>query len=403
MNCMPEYAQSDDRPRRPRRILYAAGPGDVIGTYRHWNEQIEDPNEIVPTYSGQFFELCKRDGHRGWVISSHTRKESLQDANIRIDQRPKPSGISGLRYHWLQLRWTLRLTWDAVRLRADYAVISSGSCHWFALALLPLFRIRVIPCLHNALFSPRSSLSKSQHVELWLTGWFFRTIAWATLSCSREITRQVDQLARGRHGPITEFLPIYKRAYFADAGEPPGVPPFRVLFVGRMEPEKGVFELLEIARRLALSGDRDIEFDFCGTGSALSEIENRIKALGLNSQVRTHGHCGRERLQQMYSQCHIVVVPTTGAILEGFNQVVTEAVLVGRPVVTSEACPAIEYVEGAAIVVPTDDTEAYRRAIVSLRDDRKHYQLIRTHCAQVGEQFYDENNGWRAALARILE
>ena len=43
----------------PLRILYAAGPGDVIGTYRHWKEGRDDPSQIAITYSGQFYSLCK--------------------------------------------------------------------------------------------------------------------------------------------------------------------------------------------------------------------------------------------------------------------------------------------------------------------------------------------------------
>ena len=46
----------------PLRLLYAAGPGDVAATYRHWKDRVEDPSEIVPTYSGQFFDLVAAGG-----------------------------------------------------------------------------------------------------------------------------------------------------------------------------------------------------------------------------------------------------------------------------------------------------------------------------------------------------
>ena len=44
-------------PQRPLRIVYAAGPGDVVGTYRHWKEGRDDPSQVAITYSGQFYDL----------------------------------------------------------------------------------------------------------------------------------------------------------------------------------------------------------------------------------------------------------------------------------------------------------------------------------------------------------
>ena len=39
---------------KPLRILYAAGPGNVLGTYRHWRGGEDDPSQVAMTYSGQF-------------------------------------------------------------------------------------------------------------------------------------------------------------------------------------------------------------------------------------------------------------------------------------------------------------------------------------------------------------
>jgi glycogen(starch) synthase len=402
MNRMPPPTPPSAAATRPLRILYAAGPGDVAATYRHWKERVEDPSEIVPTYSGQFFDLCAADGHHALVVASHPRRESLDDGPIRIEHRPKPPGVGGWRYHLVQLRWAMRLSWDAIRFRANVAIISSGACHYFGLTLLPLFGVRVVPCIHNALYPAHRRLSRAQRLELWLTGRFFRHVAAALMSCSRAVTRQVDEITASRHGPIVEYLPIYKRAYFADGREPPERPPFHVLFVGRVEQDKGVFDLLEIARRFADARRTDIEFDLCGTGSALDELRAQADAAGLASRFRTHGHCARIKLQQMYAAAHVVIVPTTQSFVEGFNQVVTEAVLAGRPAVSSVVCPAVEYLDGAVVLVPPEDVDAYSKALLRLCDDPAHYAATRANGPAVSEQFYDPANGWRAAVERIL-
>jgi glycosyltransferase involved in cell wall biosynthesis len=389
------------RPARPLRILYAAGPGDVITTYRHWKDHVEDPAEIVPTYSGQFYELCERGGHSAFVISSHGRRDWVKDGRFRIVHRPKPADLGGIRYHLIQLRWALRLTWDALWWRANVAIVSAGACHWIGLLLLPLFRVRVVPCLHNALFVPNRESGRGQRLELRSASWFFRLGARAVLSCSHVVTRQLDAITGGRHGPVEQFLPVYRREYFTDFPPPEkNRRPFRVLYVGRIEADKGVYTLTELARRYAEAGRTDIEFDVCGSGSALEELRRRAEAFGFSERFRTYGHCGRDKLRAMYAAAHAVIVPTP--VTEGFNQVVTEAVLAGRPVVTSEACPAVEYLPGAVVLVPVENTDAYEHAVLRLCDEPKYDDTVRANCAAVSEPFYDPANGWKVAVERLL-
>lgn len=41
---------------RPLRILYVAGPGNVIGTYNHWVKGEDDPAQVSVTYSSLISE-----------------------------------------------------------------------------------------------------------------------------------------------------------------------------------------------------------------------------------------------------------------------------------------------------------------------------------------------------------
>ena len=40
-------ASCKSRTRSSLRVFYAAGPGDVIGTYRHWCEGRDDPHQVA--------------------------------------------------------------------------------------------------------------------------------------------------------------------------------------------------------------------------------------------------------------------------------------------------------------------------------------------------------------------
>src|SRR3954469_9280014 len=89
---------------RPLRIFYAAGPGDVIGTYRHWSAGRDDPSQVAVTYSAQFLDVCRALGAAGYVMSSHPQRGGIQDGPFRVEHRPIPftKGPAAL-YHLGQL------------------------------------------------------------------------------------------------------------------------------------------------------------------------------------------------------------------------------------------------------------------------------------------------------------
>lgn len=72
----------------PLRIVYAAGPGDVIGTYHHWAAGRDDPSQVAVTYSSQFYDFCRETPACGYVISSNKRKDRVEQENLIVEHRP---------------------------------------------------------------------------------------------------------------------------------------------------------------------------------------------------------------------------------------------------------------------------------------------------------------------------
>jgi glycogen synthase len=386
------------------RILYAAGPGDVIGTYRHWVAGRDDPSQVAVTYSGQFYSLCREIGAAGYVISYCPREEVLEDGAFVLEHRPVRFGKGpGLPYHVGQIWYGVRLTVSAMRFGADVVVVSGGA-HWFSLGLLPWLGVKVVPTLHCVLWRkgmpPRGVVGRLVNA---LTGRFFRRSTAGVLSLSQDISEQVAVLLKGVRKPVVGFLPTYRSESFAGVGRAADAPPFRVFFAGRIEVNKGVFDLLAIAARFAAEGRTDIEFDLCGIGSALGELRRRVLEMGLSERFRCHGHVEKAQMREMYSAAHCVIAPTTTDFIEGFNKTVAEGVLAGRPVITSSVCPALEYVREAVVEVPPNDVRAYGDAIVRLRDDAEFYRAKCEGCAAAQAQFYDVEKGWAAGVKRMLQ
>jgi glycosyltransferase involved in cell wall biosynthesis len=386
------------------RLMYAAGPGDIIGTFRHWREGRDDPGQVAMTYSGQFYNVCRDLGAHGFAIASHARREAVRDGQFRVEHRPIPFARSSpALYHLGQLFSAARMILCAILFRADALVICDGTCHWFPLRVLPWLGVRVIPTIH-CMFWPRSAPPPGRvkrflnrlDLPLW------QRSAGSVLSASSDITSQLEQMTQGAHAPTIQFLPTYRTGTFEIEAPPSERRPFCVLFAGRIEGYKGVFDLLEIARRFAQSGRTEIEFDLCGTGSAIEQLKARVKELELSECFRVHGHCDRQKMRQMFRRAHALIVPTTTDFAEGFNQVVVEGVLAGRPVITSSVCPALDYVREAIVEVPPDNVDAYQAAILRLLDDKSLYEQKRCACVALQPQFYDASRGWAAALREAL-
>ncbi len=393
----------------PLRIVYAAGPGDVAGTYGYWRDGQDDPTQVAMTCSGMFYDLCRANGDMGYVIASNRRPARIVNKTFLIEHRPiRFLQSAAVLYHLGQVWSGLRLLVSAVRYRADAAVVVEGSTHWFMLGLFRYFGIAVIPSLHCVLWPKFRQTGRKPN-------WVSRTIR--SLSCrffaktrsgilvmSSDIAAQVREVSDGKARNIVSFLPTYKASAF-DGIQPcdPEQRPFRVLFAGRVETNKGVFDLLNIAKRFAAAGRSEIEFDLCGTGGALESLKQQAAAAGVQARFRCHGHCERSTMREMYSKSHVVIVPTRTDFVEGFNQVIAEAVLAGRPVITSAVCPALEYVRGAAIEVAPDDENAYGDAILSLCDNPALLTEKLAACTKFREQFLDLGNAWNANLRLLLE
>ena len=394
-----------NRTPRPLRIVYAAGPGDVVGTYRHWKDGRDDPSQVAVTYSGQFYDLVRELAAEAYVISYCPREDRVVDGAFVVEHRPlRFARGPGPLYHLGQVWSGLRLTATALRFRAD-VVLTMGGAAWFSLALLPLLGVKVVATLHGHLWRvayPPKGVDKF----LWrLSGWFFRRRTAGVMLLSDSIAQQVRGLVGpSPRMPLLYFVPTYRPEVFKDIADapPPAAPPFRVFYAGRIEANKGVFDLLAIALRYAADGRADIEFDLCGSGGALDDLRRRAAEGGVSDRFRCHGHVDKASMRRMYQQTHVVVVPTTTDSIEGLNKVVVESVLACRPVVTSRVCPALEYVREGVVEVPPDDARAYGDAILRLADDPAFYESKVRGCATSTGQFYDPANSWGATFRRVL-
>ena len=138
-----------------------------------------------------------------------------------------------------------------------------------------------------------------------------------------------------------------------------------ILFVGRLVPEKGIFDLLAAYAKLESGLRSGVGLVYAGDGVAREELKRRAK--GVNpGNVCFPGFAQREDLAGLYGLAEALVLPTHS---DPWGLVVNEAMACGLPIiVTSVAGCSADLVDDGwnGYVVPPGDPEKLSMAIQSI-------------------------------------
>jgi glycogen(starch) synthase len=377
--------------RKP--VLYVEGSGDVVKAYESWVSGHDYLSETSVTFSSQVFQVCKERSVPLYALSSHSRIDSLKEGNFTVTNgRRLNIRIPKIGYELTVFLYTLRLLFIALRLRPETIIINAGVIDWAYLPLLRLSGAKIVPVMHNTLwpegFRPKFGLRHRIYRFVW------RRCVWQTLGVSPACARQVQSLAAV---PVIVFKPSFPVASFKDAPQKDFADaPFRVMYAGRIEENKGVFDVLKMAEKLP-----HVEFSMCGDGSSLPEIKRQIIVRRLKN-VKTYGNLARPELVEQYRAAHLVVVPTRSTFAEGFAMVAAEAILMLRPVITSQVVPASEVLAKAIVCVTTDDAEAYASAIEKLSMDETAYIALVKGAQDLRQFILDDATSFCAGLRSVV-
>lgn len=185
-----------------------------------------------------------------------------------------------------------------------------------------------------------------------------------------------------------------------EAKEYIGVPPCgqMLLFVGRMEPLKGLDVLIEaigIMRRnevlkdnpfcLAIIGGEPDEYGE-PTSNELSRIKELTEQYGLNDMVTFLGNRSQDSLPYYYSAAEAVVVPSQ---YESFGMVALEAMACGTPVVASQIGGLAYLVQDGVTgyTVPVDDPNELASRITSLLQDPSLRDRMGSQAVRVAQDY----------------
>lgn len=199
--------------------------------------------------------------------------------------------------------------------------------------------------------------------------------------------------------------------------------PYRLLFVGRVSPEKGVHVLLKAYDRIVQSLP-DVHLDIVGPASVpppefIIPLSDNPKVAALEphfqdgyrarlqslvppdkqEQVRFLDHLPHQELAEHYRHADLVIVPSVWD--EPFGLPVVEAMACGRPVVATRSGGIAELVEHGrtGMLVEPDDADALAEATLALLAD----EPLRRSMGQAARRRACERFSWDRIAADLME
>ena len=161
-----------------------------------------------------------------------------------------------------------------------------------------------------------------------------------------------------------------------------------ILYVGTIEPRKGVEDLLDAWEALPKP---KLPLVLCGDfGWKNRDTMERVERLRSDG-VKMTGYVDRERLRDLYRNARFFVYPSHH---EGFGLPPLEAMACGTPVIAARGGAIPEILGEAAWLVPPGDREWLRRAMEALsRDDRRRAELTEKGLGRAAGFRWDRSAG----------
>lgn len=172
-----------------------------------------------------------------------------------------------------------------------------------------------------------------------------------------------------------------------------------ILYVGRIEASKGVFDLLEACIKLLIA-DPSLALLYVGDGSSQGELKKRVNLLKLKGQVRFTGHIPHSKLSPIVRHCRFLVMPTRSILGEGRPKAAIEAFVLGTPTIVPNYGSFNYLVEDGvnSLCYTPDDVQDLSSKLYSLLYDEILYKRLIKGAIKAGKRLLDPEVTFMEAL-----
>ncbi len=378
------------------RILFFGGPGDVVGTFNRWAEGRQDPRTPVIAYSSMFYALSRKLRAKGLVLTESDIAPDTPADDFEFIYTPHKHGGGRIGYRLDEYNF-YRAARDRVRQMNPHVIIIGGDVPDALIRTLP-DSARVILTVHNAFwpmgqqptdFRGRRRLAHKRQA--------FRRVD-AAVCTSYECAQQLEALGVRRETCFVE-MPQVLNQFAPEAPRAQDREARRLVYLGRVEPEKGVFDLVSAFDSLAADAP-DVTLGIAGVGSASEELAGMVAASPFKDRITLHGLLAAGEVHGLLAHSDLLICPTQD--YEGLALVVIEAAIHNVPSVTSSIVPARDLFPEGSVEFPAGDVAALADGMRSVVLDRDRYRAMTGALPTLTERFFDRSLSWGSMMYKAL-
>jgi len=202
--------------------------------------------------------------------------------------------------------------------------------------------------------------------------------------------------ARPRRCVVIYNSPLDVRDDLARQFPPPAGSKLHLAYIGLLQIERGLFEMLEILQQRP-----DWSLDLAGFGGDEAQLAAQAEKL---SNVRFYGRVPYQHALQMSAAADVLFATYDPAIpnhrFSSPNKVF-EAMMLGKPIIVARHTNMDRLItaEKCGLVVPYGDKEALLQALQQLQTDEQ----LRHHLGYNGRRAYEEKYSWGIMERRLLD
>jgi len=169
-----------------------------------------------------------------------------------------------------------------------------------------------------------------------------------------------------------------------------------VLYVGRMDYRKGLFDLIDCARRVCRERP-SVSFVLVGTGPLVGHVLKRVADIGIRKNIVVTGHVSKDQLIELYQNASTLALPSH---YEGLPTVLLEAMACGIPVVATGIGGHTDVISHGlnGFLVPVKSPGDMARYILTLLDDED----LREKIGRAGRATIENRYTWDRIADKVL-
>ena len=171
-----------------------------------------------------------------------------------------------------------------------------------------------------------------------------------------------------------------------------------VMFLGRLSQENGPMEFLRAINNFSKTYDNFLGV-VLSVGPLRRKMEEYVKTNGLDEKISFLGFVPDEELPSYLATADIMILPLQN--IGGVSQVVTEAMAMGKPVITTNVGDVAKIIEHGVngFIYEKDDLEGISDMLKRLHTDNE----LRERIGGNASRFIRENYGWDRIIKEYIE